>query len=153
VEPRVYFYLALAVAGYLAFLSPILLSAYLVTRRGSGVPGRWLFLIVGPILGYTLFWSAAMLVALPMSFIANFLVPAIVQILDVRPHWLPVVDWVAKYWYFVMPVFFATVVPAVTVWVWRRWPAVFAALVNRSSVSPATTDHGELQAEEGKNES
>lgn len=40
----------------LVFFAPILVSALLVVFRGRRVRGRWLFLLVGPLVVYTILW-------------------------------------------------------------------------------------------------
>jgi hypothetical protein len=118
---------------YGIILSPVLVSVYLVFRKGAGVSGRWVFVLAGPILAYTVAWMFVTIIALPVVAICVYLIPAIVQILGVRPYWLPIAEWVTQYWYLIFTAALGLMSAWVALYLWPRWPDVFTALAKRRS--------------------
>jgi hypothetical protein len=117
----------------LIFFAPIIASAFLACVRGRGVRGRWLFLIVGPLIVYTVIWLAMLIFMVPAWFVLTWFTPALHEILHTKPFWFPVFAWVAKH-----DGYIASVISlALTFWLvghfWPRWPAILAALTSPSS--------------------
>lgn len=126
------------IALLLATFSPILVSGYLAFALDVPVrvPARWVFVIAGPVLAYTVAWMFMTIIALPVIAICVYLIPAIVQILGVHPYWLPIAEWGARYWYMVLTVALGLMSAWIALYLWPRWPDVFAALTKRRSAFP-----------------
>lgn len=121
--------------AFFIFLSPILVSAYLVLVRGRNVRGRWLFLLVGPLIVYTVLWLALLLFMVPAWFVLTWFTPAVLELTQSKPFWYPVFSWVAQYDGYIASV----VTLGLSVWLvqhfWPRWPAVLAALTQQAPES------------------
>jgi hypothetical protein len=118
-------------AALLIFLSPFLVSVYLVLFRGKGVRGRWLFLVVGPLIVYTVLWLAMLIFMVPAWFVLVWFTPAMKELLDSTPFWYPFFSWVAKYDGYIASI----VCLATTVWLtlhfWPRWTGILEALSSK----------------------
>jgi hypothetical protein len=94
------------------------------------VRGRWLFLLVGPLVVYTVLWLALLIFMLPAWFVLTWFTPAIVQLLNSKPFWYPLFSWVAEYDGYIA----SAVSLSLTLWLvthfWPRWPAILEALAS-----------------------
>lgn len=121
-------YLTAFLVAWLALVSPIAVCAFLSLFRGRGVRGRWLFVLAGPVLAYTILWLVLMLLYIPAAFAVIFLVPSTMDVLGVGPFWLPLASWVVGK----EPFLAAGAAGLLSCWlvtfVWPRWPGVLAAL-------------------------
>ena len=115
---------------YLAYLSPILVSAFLVVVKGKGVRGRWLFLVVGPVLAYTIMWVATLVFFAPAWIIITFLAPAVIDFTGTGPYWMPVAAWLSKNDFWLAGLTCACLATWIAFYVWPRWPAFLDALVS-----------------------
>jgi hypothetical protein len=124
-----------AVLLELFFWLPILVSLYLVMRKGRGIKGKWLFILLGPVMASTLLSLAAIAIALPIAFISIYIVPAFVQAFGYKPYWLPLAEFFSRYSplsYFVIVVSVWIVIGTwLTVYLWPRWPKLFEALIHK----------------------
>ena len=129
-------YVGLAVLANIAILSPVFVSAYLAVRRGRGVQGRWVFVLAGPVVAYTVAILLSVIFVLPVWIAAVFFVPAIVQVLGIRPYWISAYNLHSQYWFFYVSVLLSAMSTWLSWYLWPRWPAVFLALT-----SSAATPH------------
>lgn len=117
--------------------SPVFCALYLAMFKGRGVPGRWLFPLVGPAIAYGLVWVAGLILYLPFYLVAVFLVPALTSLGHKSPFWVPVIDWVLKYDFFVISAALIALSAWLVLHLWPRWPGVLAALANPAVNSDA----------------
>lgn len=122
---------AIQLAALLIFFSPFLVSTYLVVFKGRGVRGRWIFLIVGPLIVYTVLWLALLIFMVPAWFVLTWFTPAMKELLNATPFWYPFFSWVAKYDGYIA----SGVCLATTMWLtlhfWPRWSAILEALLSK----------------------
>jgi hypothetical protein len=120
----------------LVFFAPILVSAFLVVFKGRHVRGRWLFLLVGPLVVYTILWLAMLVFMVPAWFVLTWFTPAVVEIVNNTPFWYPFYSWVAKYDGYIA----STVCFGLSIWLvghfWPRWPKILEALAAPKSERP-----------------
>jgi hypothetical protein len=121
-------YLTALLVAWLALVSPIAVCAFLSLFLGRGVRGHWLFVLAGPLLAYTILWLVLMLLYIPAAFAVIFLVPSTMDLLGVRPFWLPLASWVVGKEPFIAAGAAGLLSCWLATYVWPRWPGVFAAL-------------------------
>ena len=111
-------------------LSPVFCALYLAIFKGRGMPGRWLFPLVGPSIAYGLVWVGSLILYLPFYLVAVFLVPALRSLGHKIPFWVPVIDWVLEYDFFIISAVLIALSAWLVIHLWPRWPGVLAALAN-----------------------
>jgi hypothetical protein len=123
---------------------PFLYGTYLAIRKGKDVRGRWLFVLVSPILTFSLLVVLPLMLWSVFAPLAIFVAPAFKQILQHAPWWSPIADvWVRYWWLSFIPI--AVVYVVLATWsahkLWKRWPRVFDALVSDPSKNSKPTAH------------
>lgn len=107
---------------------PFAIAAILALTRGREVPGRWVYVVLAPLAGYTIALALLLIVGVPLFLISMFLVPAIVAILGVQPFWMPAASLFSHYWWLGTPI----VVFALSLWstfyIWPKWSALYRVL-------------------------
>jgi hypothetical protein len=122
------FAIALASVGFLALVSPILVAVSLALFKGGGVRGRWLFVIVGPVLAYTVLWAVTLVFIVPATFVVVWLAPATKDLYNQLPYWYPVAEWFVKYDKLIASVACGALASWLALYVWPRWSALLSVL-------------------------
>src|ERR1017187_8362189 len=120
---------ALAVAGFLALISPILVAAFLSIFKGRGVIGRWLFLFAGPVLAYSILWVFTLFVIVPATFVVVVLAPATKELFNQMPYWFSIAAWATEYQALLASTVCGLLASWLAFYVWPRWPGILWALV------------------------
>jgi hypothetical protein len=123
------FNLALGAVGFIALVSPILVSAFLVIFKGRGVRGRYLFLVAGPVVAYSLLWVFTLVIIVPATFVVVLLAPATKELFNQMPYWFAVAAWATKHQMLLASVVCGALATWLALHVWPRWPAILWALV------------------------
>jgi hypothetical protein len=131
--PNVWYYFTLWGVAFLALISPILVAAFLVAFKGRGVYGRWLFLVAGPILAYSILWVFTLVVIVPATFVVVFLAPATKDLFNQMPYWFSVAAWATEYQWLLASLACGGLATWLAKYVWPRWPAILFALVKPPS--------------------
>lgn len=109
---------------YLALLSPLLCTAYLALVKGKGIRYRWLFPFVIVISVYALtlllYLGAAIFISPVYSRMLD-LAPSYVESGRELPRWMPILDWVITYQWFMVAIFLFTMSVWITQSLWPRW--------------------------------
>jgi len=116
--------------GLVALWAPFFVAAWLVLFRGSGVRARWLFLLVGPIVVYSILWVITVIFIIPASFVLVLVAPATKDMFNQMPYWFSVAAWVTQYQWVVAAVLCTSLSAWLARWVWPRWPALLAAITS-----------------------
>ncbi len=127
-DPKFFYYLSLASIGFLALVSPILASLAVVLFRGKGVRGRWLFLVVAPVVAYTILWVFTLVFIVPATFVVVLLAPGTKDLFDQMPYWFGVASWVTQHQYLIAAVSCGALSAWLALWLWPRWPNILFAL-------------------------
>lgn len=114
--------------GFIALISPILVSVFLVLFKGRGVRGRWLFLVAGPVIAYSILWVFTLVFVVPATFVLVLLAPATKEIFNQMPYWFAVAAWVTEYQWLLASVTCGLLAAWLAAYLWPRWPAVLWAL-------------------------
>lgn len=122
------FYALFGIGGFVALVSPIWVSALLVLFRGSQVRGRWLFLVVAPVIAYTILWVFTLVFIIPATFVLVLLAPATRELFNQMPYWFRVAAWVTEYQYLLAALACGLLASWLAVWLWPRWPSILHAL-------------------------
>ena len=122
------FNIALVFSGFLAIVSPILVAVFLVVVKGRGVRGRWLFVVVGPVLAYTVLWVITLVFIVPATFVVVWLAPATKELYNQLPYWYPLAELFVKYDKLIAAVACGVLASWLAVYVWPRWSALLAVL-------------------------
>jgi hypothetical protein len=120
--------IAMSVAGFAALVSPIWISILLVFFRGKSVRGRWLFLIAGPVIAYTIVWLFTLVVIVPATFVLVLTAPATKELFDQMPYWFPIAVWVTKHQYLLASLACGGLAGWLGFWLWPRWPNILVAI-------------------------
>jgi hypothetical protein len=126
---EIMFNLALAFVGFIALVSPILVSAFLSVFKGGGVRGRWLFLFAGPVLAYSILWVFTLFVIVPATFVVVLLAPVTKELFNQMPYWFGLAALATKYQALLACAVFGLLASWLALYVWPRWPALLWALV------------------------
>jgi hypothetical protein len=125
----VLFNVVLGMVGFIALISPMLVSALLVLFRGRGVRGRWLFLLAGPVIAYSVVWLFTLVVIIPATFVVVLLAPATKDLFDQMPYWFTVAATATKYQFLLASIVCGLLSAWLALHLWPRWPAILWALV------------------------
>ena len=125
--------------AFVGLVSPIFVALYLVVFRGRGVHGRWLFLVAGPVLAYTVLWVVILVFVVPASFVVVFIAPGTKELLDQVPFWYPAAAWAVKYSNELLAIVCGSLAAWLALHIWPRWPALLQALAQRRSTSPSAS--------------
>jgi hypothetical protein len=136
-DARLFFNLAIGASGFLALISPILISLVLVLFRGKLVRGRWLFLLVGPVLAYTILWVFTLVFIVPATFVLVLLAPGTQATFNQMPYWFHLAAWVTKYQYLLAALTCGALATWIAVWLWPRWPNILYALAQPPESRPS----------------
>ena len=146
-EPRHLFHIALGTAGFLALVSPILVSLALVLFRGRHVHGRWLFLVVGPVVAYTILWVFTLVFIVPATFVLVLLAPATKELFNQMPYWFHIAAWVTEHQFALAALTCGTLATWLAVWLWPRWPNTLYALAQPPGSRLVAAGKGEPPSE------
>lgn len=120
--------LALYLLGYLAFLSPLLVAVFLVLFKGRGVRGRWLFLVAGPVMAYSILWVFTLVFIVPAYIVLTLFTPAVKELLNHTPYWYPLATWFVKHEGLIAALACASLALWLLLHLWPRWPSLLQAL-------------------------
>lgn len=123
------FNLAIGIASFIALVSPMLVSALLVIFKGRGVRGRWLFLLAGPVIAYSIVWLFTLVVIIPATVVVVLLAPATKELFDQMPYWFSVATMATKYQFLLASVVCGLLSAWLALHLWPRWPAILWAVV------------------------
>ena len=138
-DARILFHLAMGAVGFLALISPLWVSLLLVLFRGRRVRGRWLFLVVGPVVAYTILWVFTLIFIVPATFVLVLLAPATRDMFHQMPYWFQVAAWVTEYQYLLAALTCGGLASWLAVWLWPRWPNILPAIAQPPNTSPSST--------------
>ena len=114
---------------FLALISPILISAFLVFFKGRGIPGRWVFLFAGPVLAYTILWVFTLIFIFPAAFFVVWLAPAFRQLYEQLPYWYPFAEWFIKHVDVIAPITVGLLSVWLVMYVWPRWSKFWNVII------------------------
>lgn len=126
----------LVLAWTLLLVSPILVSAFLAIFRGGGVPGRWLFIAVGPVLAYTILWVLTLVFIAPATFIVIWLAPATKELYDQLPYWYSLAEFFVKHDKLIAAAACALLSSWLVAYVWPRWSDLMTVLTSPPKPPP-----------------
>jgi len=130
-DARMLLNILLVLAGFLALVSPILVAVFLAVFKGRGVQGRWLFVIVGPVLAYTVLWVFTLVFIVPATFVVVWFAPATKELYDQLPYWYPVAEWFVKYDKLIAAVACGALASWLATYVWPHWSELLSVLATR----------------------
>jgi hypothetical protein len=122
---------------FLAFLSPIVAAAFLAVFKGRGVRGRWLFLVAGPVIAYSILWVFTLVFIIPAYIVLTLFTPAVKELLDHTPYWYPFASWFVRYEVFIAGFACALLALWLVAYLWPRWSSVLYALAAKPERSNA----------------
>jgi hypothetical protein len=121
--------IATLLMGLFIFFGQFLTAVYFPLFKGKGVRGRWLFILVAPILTTSIVLTCYFLLALPMGLVVVWVTPALKQAFDFVPYWILFPYWVSSYWWFFVWFIWGLVGIMVCRFLWPRWAAFLGILL------------------------
>jgi hypothetical protein len=121
--------LSIFVVGAFAFFSQFLVAIYFPLFKGKGVRGRWIFVLVAPLLTASMMMTCYLMVATPLSLVAIFVAPALKQAFDFSPYWSVFAEWMSQYFAIVVWLIWGLVGVLTCRFLWPRWPALLSVML------------------------
>lgn len=121
--------LSIFVVGAFVFFSQFLVAIYFPLFKGKGVRGRWIFVLVAPLLTASMMMTCYLMVATPLSLVAIFVAPALKQAFDSLPYWSVFAKWIGQCSAIIVWLIWGLVGVLTCRFLWPRWPALLSVML------------------------
>jgi hypothetical protein len=123
------------IGGAFVFFSQFLVAIYFPLFKGKGVRGRWIFVLIAPVLTASILMTCYLLIGVPLGLVAIFVTPALKQAFDFLPYWIGFAEWIARYFTIIIWLIWGLVGILTCRFLWPRWPAFLGVLLDENNQS------------------